>query len=867
MKKLLTLAAIFAVVFVACPTDDGNNGGNTKTTLTIENVSDYDIFDVEYGSVNFGSINRGKNNTKEVEAGTRYIFFSLKVNNNLILCRTEAVTCEEKEKTNFNITNNSSITVTANDKRDTLRNIFNTLSSIPGNLRVTSVTENSISLTWNTVNEAAGYNIYRSTSQSGTYSNLNVNVITGMEFTDTTVSSNVIYWYSVSAVLNGMETVRSNPISATTLLPAPVNLTVEAFADTSVSLAWNTVNGANSYNVYRSTSETGTYIKANTNAITGTNFTDTGVSSNTAYYYYVCGVSSGIEGTKSSSVSCTTLMAAPANVRTSTVTDISISLTWDNIIGSDSYNVYRSSSADGSYNKINTDIITNNEYTDTNVSSNAAYFYRVSSLTDSIESARSAVVSITTRLPVPANVLVSAVTLASVSLTWDTVNGATGYNIYRSGSENGTYTKLNTSLVTLRTYSDTGLPSNTVCYYKVCAVANSIEGIYSTPVSASTLTPAPSELRASAITNDSIGLAWNSLTGVVGYNIYRSTSEYGTYNKVNSGEISGAEFTDSSVSSNTTYYYKVSSVAANTESILSNPIHASTGTVVSGNDLTAKLNWLDTNAVSNTRYVIELTSDEYISPRTLSYSGKSGITVTLVGIGAPFNISLNSGGRVFTVNTGVTLVINNITLKGNNYNVVRINGGTMIMNGGTKITGGTADSSDISGFVGMGGGGVVISSGQFLMNGGEISDNTALYRIYSNSIDGGGVYILDGTFILNNGKINGNRCTANDSYGGGVCVSSRGTFIMKGGEIFGNRADRGGGIYGSLSSIIRMSGGVIYGSNATTGYGNTAVGGAAFASYSTLSYGTYNGDTFYPTGSINGSDNTIRIVDGNLLTE
>jgi len=55
---------------------------------------------------------------------------------------------------------------------------------------VTSVTENSISLIWNAVNEATGYNIYRSTSQNGTY-NINFSPATVQDYNATvTINSN-----------------------------------------------------------------------------------------------------------------------------------------------------------------------------------------------------------------------------------------------------------------------------------------------------------------------------------------------------------------------------------------------------------------------------------------------------------------------------------------------------------------------------------------------------------------------------------------------------------------------------------------------------------------------------------------------------
>ena len=136
MKKLLMLAAIFALIFTAC--EDGttpnnsnsdDNKKNTKTILTINNVSDYNLLGVEYASVDFGTINSGKDITKEVNSGTRYIFFNLLIKNERVRCRTTNVlVCEEGTNNEITITNNTQITVTGNDNTNTLRNINDLLT-------------------------------------------------------------------------------------------------------------------------------------------------------------------------------------------------------------------------------------------------------------------------------------------------------------------------------------------------------------------------------------------------------------------------------------------------------------------------------------------------------------------------------------------------------------------------------------------------------------------------------------------------------------------------------------------------------------------------------------------------------------------
>jgi len=250
-----------------------------------------------------------------------------------------------------------------------------------------------------------------------------------------------------------------------------------------------------------------------------------------------------------------------------------------------------------------------------------------------------------------------------------------------------------------------------------------------------------------------------------------------------------------------------------------------------GATLADKLTWLETNAASNNTYIITLNYDEGIGPKTLSYSGKSNVTLRMKNT-VMRTVSLSSYGTLFTVRSGVTLILDsNITLQGRNnsnnndyiYGLVSVDSnGTLIMNAGTKITGNTNSSPNSYSAVG---GGVYVSGGTFTMNGGEISGNTvsANYSAY-----GGGVYVTSsGTFTMNDGKISGNTVSASSSssnykYGGGGVYVSGGTFTMNGGEISGNTASTsstsstlyvfGGGVYVNQGRFTK-NGGTIYGSN------------------------------------------------------
>ena len=67
--------------------------------------------------------------------------------------------------------------------------------------------------------------------------------------------------------------------------PAPTNLAATA-GNAQVALTWTAASGATSYNVKRSTTNGGPYANVQT-GVTGTSFTNTGLTNGTPYYYVV----------------------------------------------------------------------------------------------------------------------------------------------------------------------------------------------------------------------------------------------------------------------------------------------------------------------------------------------------------------------------------------------------------------------------------------------------------------------------------------------------------------------------------------------------------------------------------------------------
>jgi fibronectin type 3 domain-containing protein len=185
----------------------------------------------------------------------------------------------------------------------------------------------------------------------------------------------------------------------------------------------------------------------------------------------------------------------------------------------------------------------------------------------------------------PTGVTATAVSSSSIRISWNAVSGADEYNVYRSTSSSGTYSYRGYTRST--SYTDSGLSSGTTYYYRVTAENDNGESAQSSSVSATTSSSssgskpsAPTGVTATAQSSSSIRITWNSVSGASRYIIYRSSTASGSYSNV--GYISSTSFTNTGLSADTTYYYRVSAENNNGESAQSSTVYAKTSTASGG---------------------------------------------------------------------------------------------------------------------------------------------------------------------------------------------------------------------------------------------------------------------------------------------
>lgn len=249
-----------------------------------------------------------------------------------------------------------------------------TKPATPGNLRQTGATTTSITASWNSV---TGATLYRLDPLG-----LDTSTSTGITQTRSSLSPGTTYSLRIRAenpIINstGGAGSYSSYVSMTTLPVAPNAPIASSITHTAVSLSWNSVTGATSYEVQRQTNG-GAWSTVRTQS--GTSWTSTGLSPDTSYGYRVRAISGGGAGDYSgiTTISTVPLPLTPTGLASSGVQGYQATLTWDDMSasGAVSYTLQRLSSTGSLQTSWQTASLT---ITDTSILPGGGYQYRVRS--------------------------------------------------------------------------------------------------------------------------------------------------------------------------------------------------------------------------------------------------------------------------------------------------------------------------------------------------------------------------------------------------------------------------------------------------------------------------------------------------------
>ena len=352
---------------------------------------------------------------------------------------------------------------------------FSTSGKVSG-LKVSSYTGSSVTLKWNAYSSATGYEIYKATKKKGKYER--IKKITKTTFKRKDLTAGKTCYYKVRAYYKKSDGSKSYSKYSSIVEGTPKRFTdgkVKDFELTgktynSISLSWDSYPEAVGYKVYKSKSKDGKYKKiAN---IKGTSFKRTDLTTNKTCYYKVRAYKKSKKGKKiytkyTAAIKATPELKTPAITVTSSKTGIT--MRWTTVSGATGYQVYRATSKKGDYDKVET--TSGSSYTTTKITENKDYYFKVRAYrtVDGDKkhgSFSSAKLGVKVNLP-----KVGGVSAKSkddcMALTWKSVSGASGYEIYRATGSNENYSNVGTA--SSSAFNDYNVANKMTYFYKVRA--------------------------------------------------------------------------------------------------------------------------------------------------------------------------------------------------------------------------------------------------------------------------------------------------------------------------------------------------------------------------------------------------------------
>ena len=230
---------------------------------------------------------------------------------------------------------------------------------------------------------------------------------------------------------------------------------------------------------------------------------------------------------------------------------------WSAVDGANRYYVYRSTTKDGTYSFLGS--TANLNYTDSKANAGTTYYYKVKALAaDGTDSSLSAAVAITCRCARPVVTPDYLTSTGKPYIYWSAVDGASQYEVYRSGSSNGTYEYVGTTTAT--NYTDNKANAGYTYYYKVKALAaDGTDSSLSAAVAITCRCARPVVKTDYWASTGKPYIKWDAVDGAGKYYIYRSGTKNGTYTLL--GTTTAANYTDSKANAGYTYYYKVRAIS------------------------------------------------------------------------------------------------------------------------------------------------------------------------------------------------------------------------------------------------------------------------------------------------------------------
>ena len=413
----------------------------------------------------------------------------------------------------------------------------------PDNVQSENVIE-GIKITWESSKGALKYYLMRADENSEYKTIAQINASKPLEFVDTDVDWNVKYTYIVKAVSAKGESLNSETSAPLLRLGAMGSATPELCED-GIMVSWVPVNGATGYAIFRNDGSGWVQI----NQVTESEYIDKNVKSAVTYYYAVAAVVGESRGILNTDNALGVTYIAPPTTLTATVGDGCIKITWSEVAGAHTYYLYRSTDVENDFELVEKLSSETLNYTDEDVVSGETYIYTVRTHDgEKLSGSSDEMKKMYLDAPVISGL---ACTYTGITFKWKSINGATGYRVYRKAQGESGWTYIETVSEDTLQYTDTKAQNGKKMYYAVRAESECGISVY---VAKNILYIAAPQLTTSN-TSAGIKLKWDENPVADDYRIYRKVKSTDSWSYL--ATSTGTSYVDKTAKAGTTYRYTV----------------------------------------------------------------------------------------------------------------------------------------------------------------------------------------------------------------------------------------------------------------------------------------------------------------------
>jgi fibronectin type 3 domain-containing protein len=321
-----------------------------------------------------------------------------------------------------------------------------------------SVSSNgNVTLTWSAVYTATSYEVRRR-EVGGSWATL-TDQLGATAFVDTTAPEGNIE-YSVRAfdgtILSGFTAVGVFVDAP----PAAPTLTATLQSNGTVQLSWNTVTGAQSYELVRQSAGS-TTLEVLVSQWYGTSFVDAAPADGNVVYLVRAleGTTYSAYGSASVYITPPAIVISNSSVTATTLSDQTVYLEWDAATNATGYNVFSRVAGTTNWTQVNSQPLTDTEFVDTAPSLGSVEYYVTAIRGTNTSGFNTTTATVGLAAPV---VTADVETSGEVTITWDAVNNAARYSVWVKVA-GGTWTQLSNN-VTGESFVHTNPTVGTVQY-------------------------------------------------------------------------------------------------------------------------------------------------------------------------------------------------------------------------------------------------------------------------------------------------------------------------------------------------------------------------------------------------------------------